>query len=80
MTGQELKLNRVIKKGKLDVVVELVGGSADGTLCSCDLDIIRIPRRRPVTSLFSDHPITAMPDYDVDEYRRISLEKAVLIT
>ena len=72
----KVKMNRVIRNGKLDICVELVGGSADGMLCTFDLDIIKVARYKPIYISRSAEPIHFMPEYD--EYVRVSQEKAVL--
>lgn len=73
-------MNRVIKNGKLDICVELIGGAHDGLLVNGDLEYIRMPKRKPLPTLFGRcNRIPSINDLEYDVYKRISNEKAILI-
>ena len=72
---------RIIKDGKLDLICQLVGGPADGTIVDVNIDIIRIPQRKLLTVCWSkdDLPFPKPASISYHRYKKISEEKYIYI-
>ena len=73
---------RIIKNGKLDLICQLIGGPADGTIVDGDIDIIRIAQHRPLIvhmSIADNPPFSKFTSISYHQYKKISEEKYIYI-
>ena len=73
---------RIIKDGKLDLICQLIGGPADGTVVDEGTDMIRILQRRPLTvyqSIEDNSPFPKPVSIGYHRYKKISKEKYIYV-